>query len=114
MLLKQPGLADNVGQPGWFYLIVPLYWMVLYGLFGEYTDPYRKTRFKTLSKTFVHTAIGIGILFLGKEVFSEISGQGLLYYFLFQFLLIALVRLVHLLIIYFEIEIGVVSFNNFL
>lgn len=113
-LSNQPGLAEGVDPTGWFYFIVPIYWMILYGLLGEYTDPYRKTRFKTLSRTFVHTAIGIGILFLAKEMFSQIDSRGLLTYFLFQFLGIALARLVHLTIVHHQIQKGIVSFNTLL
>ncbi|MES2727052.1 MAG: sugar transferase [Bacteroidota bacterium] len=46
---------------GLFY--VPLFWVILYYLAGNYKDVWRKSRIKELSKTFSVTVIGVMLLF---------------------------------------------------
>jgi len=106
-------LPDFV-QPEWLFLLIPSYWMIIYWIFGEYSDPYRKTRFKTLSGTFVQTTVGAGALFLAGLFVSQSVGMGLAGYFVLQFCCIAVVRIIHLTILHDQIQKGIVSFDTIL
>lgn len=107
-------LPDHV-HSGWLFLVIPVYWMLIYRIFGEYSDPYRKTRFKTLSDTFIQTATGAGILFMARWslLSSAVEGE-MIFYFVLQFCTIAVIRLIHLTILHDRIQKGIVAFNTLL
>lgn len=44
-------------------VIIPVFWLCLYGLTNSYKDVYRKTRLKELGETFLISMIGVLILF---------------------------------------------------
>ena len=44
-------------------LLIPIGWILLYSIFDEYLDLYRKSRIKTLARTFWHTLVGVLFLF---------------------------------------------------
>jgi len=44
-------------------VLIPTGWILLYSIFDEYADLYRKSRLKTLAKTFLLTFLGVLFLF---------------------------------------------------
>lgn len=44
-------------------LIIPIFWLLLYFISGTYTDIYRKSRLKSLSRTFMQTLFGTVVIF---------------------------------------------------
>lgn len=44
-------------------LLLPLCWLLFYALAGTYTDVYRKSRLAETSRTFMHTLIGVLVIF---------------------------------------------------
>ncbi|WP_236978706.1 sugar transferase [Membranihabitans maritimus] len=98
----------------WFKLLtIPIFWILFYLFMDEYQDPYRKSRFRTLSRTFLHTGMGIFILFV-LDMFSAdlVESRGVFYYFLFHFIGIGFVRILHLTIVHDQVQKGIVSFNT--
>lgn len=109
-------LAFDIRGGGWLRLIfVPVFWVVLFMFLDEYQDPYRKTRFKTLSRTFWHTVLGICILYLLNILHRpSLGAKDIFTYFGIQFLVIGLVRMLHLTILHDRIQKGRVHFNTIL
>jgi exopolysaccharide biosynthesis polyprenyl glycosylphosphotransferase len=48
----------------WFGItLIPLGWLLLYAMVGTYRKIYRKARLKELGQTFIHTLIGVTVIF---------------------------------------------------
>ncbi|GAA5219730.1 sugar transferase [Membranihabitans marinus] len=96
-------------------LYIPVFWILFYLFFDEYQDPYRKSRFLTLSRTFLHTILGVALLYWSKS-FSEIlvHDNVLYYYFIFHFIAIAFIRILHLTLTHDQVQRGDVAFNTLL
>jgi len=54
-------------------LLLPLCWLLFYALAGTYTDVYRKSRLSETSITFMHTLIGVLIIFFAVLLDDVIS-----------------------------------------
>jgi len=54
-------------------LLLPLCWLLFYALAGTYTDVYRKSRLAETSRTFMHTLIGVLIIFFAILLDDVIS-----------------------------------------
>jgi exopolysaccharide biosynthesis polyprenyl glycosylphosphotransferase len=54
-------------------LAIPLYWIVLYFLAGNYKDVWRKSRINEISKTFSITVIGVVLLFFFLLLDDEVK-----------------------------------------
>jgi exopolysaccharide biosynthesis polyprenyl glycosylphosphotransferase len=52
-------------DPKFWYgiLLIPLGWLLLYAMVGTYRKIYRKARLKELGQTFIHTLIGVTVIF---------------------------------------------------
>lgn len=98
-------------------LIVPAGWILLFGLFDEYRDIYRKSRLTTLTRTFFLTLFGSLILFF-TLILDDIVRDFRTYYgsffslFLIHFALFALVRAVLLTRASRKLKAGLVTFNT--
>lgn len=53
-------------DPKFWYgiILIPLGWLLLYAMVGTYRKIYRKARLKELGQTFIHTLIGVTVIFL--------------------------------------------------
>lgn len=98
-------------------LIVPAGWILLFGLFDEYRDIYRKSRLTTLTRTFFLTLFGSLILFF-TLILDDIVRDFRTYYgsffslFLTHFALFAIVRAVLLTRASRKLKAGQVTFNT--
>ena len=56
---------DMLDDPNFFagIILIPTGWVLLYSIFDEYVDLYRKSRLRTLAKTFLVTFLGVLFLF---------------------------------------------------
>ena len=52
--------------------IIPVGWVVLYGITGAYQSVYSKSRLKELSQTFFITLLGVTVLFFGAILDDQI------------------------------------------
>lgn len=113
--LAVPPLPDDIGM-NWLRLgFVPVFWFVFFLFLDEYQDPYRKTRFKTFSRTFWHTVLGVFILYLLNVLYRPTIGViDIATYFGFQFLALGLARIIHLTILHDRIQKGHITFNTIL
>ncbi len=52
-------------DPKFWYgiILIPLGWLLLYAMVGTYRKIYRKARLKELGQTFIHTLIGVTVIF---------------------------------------------------
>ncbi|MBY5957858.1 sugar transferase [Membranicola marinus] len=97
------------------FSIVPLFWLFLFLFVDEYQDPYRKTRFRTLSRTFWHVILGVLLLYFFQLLGADSPGMDVvLSYFLTQFLTIGIARIIYLTILHDQIQKGQVAFNTLL
>ncbi|MEA3451107.1 MAG: sugar transferase [Bacteroidota bacterium] len=100
-------------------IIIPLFWIFLYFLFGYYTDTYRKSRLKEISKTFSITLLGVLVIFF-KLILDDIINTYTDYYILvftlliIQFSFIYLPRLVITSIISYKIHSRKIGFPTLL
>jgi len=60
-------------------ILLPIIWVIFYGLAGTYSDVYRKSRFNELSRTFFHTIIGVLIIFF-TLLLDDVIGDYRKYY----------------------------------
>lgn len=94
---------------------VPVFWFVFFLFLDEYRDPYRKTRFKTFSRTFWHSVLGVFILYLLNILDRSTLGMGdIATYFGVQFMTIGLARMIYLTILHDRIQKGRITFNTIL
>jgi exopolysaccharide biosynthesis polyprenyl glycosylphosphotransferase len=54
-------------------VFVPIYWVVLYFLSGQYKDVWRKSRINEISKTFTVTVLGVILLFFALLLDDEVK-----------------------------------------
>lgn len=93
---------------------VPVFWFVFFLFLDEYQDPYRKTRFRTFSRTFWHSILGVFVLYLLNILDRQLGVGAIATYFALQFLSIGLARLIHLTILHDQIQKGRITFNTVL
>ncbi len=106
-------LSDGIGLLRFSF--VPIFWFLLLLFLDEYQDPYRKTRFQTFSRTFWHSILGVILLYLLDILSTKpLSLEVVIYYFIFQFLSIGLVRMIYLTILHDQIQKGRITFNTIL
>ena len=97
------------------FSFVPVFWFILYLFLDEYQDPYRKTRFRTFSRTFWHSILGVFILYLLNILSQQPLGVEIVtYYFIIQFLAIGFIRVIHLTVLHDQIQKGRIAFNTIL
>lgn len=110
---------DILNDPNLFLgiLIVPAGWMLLFGLFDEYKDIYRKSRLSTLTRTFFLCLIGSLILFF-TLILDDVVRDFRSYYgsfftlFLIHFTLFSIVRMILLTKASRKLKAGLVTFNT--
>jgi len=111
--------ASLLQDPNFFLgvIIVPAGWMLLFGLFDEYRDIYRKSRLTTLTRTFFLVLIGSLILFFTLILddfvrdFRTYYGSFLTLFFI-HFTLFTIVRAVLLTRASRKLKAGLVTFNT--
>ena len=54
-------------------IFIPIYWVLLYFLAGQYKDVWRKSRINEISKTFTITVIGVVLLFFALLLDDEVK-----------------------------------------
>lgn len=78
--------------------IIAFYWVFLYAVGGLYSDPYRKSRLREFFQVLKFTLLGVIIIFfrifLDDPKPADIPYRFYLYYFLIQFLSIAVVHFI--------------------
>lgn len=100
-------------------LIIPIGWVLLYGIFDHYTDIYRLSRLATLNRTFFLSFLGILFLFF-TLILDDVVRDYRTYYhsfvtlFSLHFLLTAFSRMVLLTRASRRLKAGKVSFNTLL
>ena len=77
--------------------MIPLGWILLYSIFDEYRDLYRKSRIRTLARTFWLTFVGVLFLFFTLILDDSVRDyrgyiESFFVLFLLQFILTALSR----------------------
>ncbi|HRW76248.1 MAG: sugar transferase [Saprospiraceae bacterium] len=109
-ILQDPNLFLGV-------IIVPAGWILLFAIFDEYRDIYRKSRLTTLTRTFFLTLIGSLILFF-TLILDDVVRDFRTYYssfftlFLLHFLLFGVVRMILLTRASRKLKAGLVAFNT--
>ena len=53
-------------------ILIPLFWLVLYGLLGSYRNVYRKSRLRELFQTFVVTLVGVTAIFFALVLDDDV------------------------------------------
>ncbi len=116
---SEVSFQDIIQDPNLFLgvIIVPAGWILLYAIFDEYRDIYRKSRLATLTKTFFLTLIGSLILFF-TLILDDVVRDFRTYYssfytlFLLHFLLFGIVRMILLTRASRKLKAGLVTFNT--
>ena len=104
----------------WYgFFLLPSCWLILYGISGAYTSPYKKSRLTELVNTFIVTAIGTGLLFFVTIINDSNTASDQYYrlffaYFFFQYLFIAIGRWIIISHAKFQLRTGQVKFNALL
>lgn len=98
-------------------LIIPIGWILLYSIFDEYRDIYRKSRLATLARTFFLTFLGVFFLFFTLILDDFVIGYQSYYssffvLFMLHFLMTSLVRMVILTRASRRIKAGIVTFKT--
>ena len=97
--------------------IIPVGWLILYGITGAYQSVYSKSRVKELSNTFFITLLGVAVLFfvviLDDQILTyKMYYQSLFTLFMLQFGLIYLGRIFITSIVKLRIHTGRIWFNT--
>ena len=97
--------------------VIPVAWVILYGLTGAYQSVYSKSRLKELSQTFFITLLGCTVLFfaaiLDDQIFTyKMYYQSFITLFALQFGLTYIGRLVITSIVKHRIRNGMIWFNT--
>lgn len=97
--------------------IIPVCWVVLYGITGAYQSVYSKSRLKELSQTFFITLLGVTVLFFGAilddQIFTyKMYYQSFITLFALQFFLTYIGRLLITSIVKHHIKTGKICFNT--
>jgi exopolysaccharide biosynthesis polyprenyl glycosylphosphotransferase len=112
---------ESLNDPN-FYLgifIIPTGWVLLYSIFGHYTDIYRISRLNTLTNTFLISFVGITFLFF-TLILDDVVSDYRTYYrsfftlFWLHFLLTTLSRMILLTRASRRLKAGKVTFNTLL
>lgn len=100
-------------------IILPTLWLILFSIAGEYTDVYKKSRFKELGNTFYLTIFGVIVLFFlliiddwiysSKDYYTSISAL-----FIIHFGIFFIVRMFFLSITKKRLKTGKVWYNTLL
>ncbi|MBQ5958111.1 MAG: sugar transferase [Bacteroidales bacterium] len=116
-LWQRFGLAFH-DRSFWLALaVIPVAWVVLYGLTGAYQSVYSKSRLKELSQTFFITLLGCTVLFfvaiLDDQIFTyKMYYQSFITLFLLQFILTYIGRLFITSRVKHNIKVGRTCFNT--
>ena len=97
--------------------VIPIGWVVLYGITGAYQSVYSKSRVKELSQTFFITLLGVTVLFFAAILDDQIMTyktyyQSFITLFGLQFFLTYFGRLVITSIVKHNIKTGKIGFNT--
>ena len=97
--------------------VIPVVWVVFYGITGAYQSVYSKSRLKELSQTFFITLLGVTVLFfaaiLDDQIFTyKMYYQSFITLFALQFGLTYIGRLVITSIVKHRIRNGMIWFNT--
>ena len=100
-------------------IIIPLFWVIVFWLFGSYRDVFRKSRVKELTQTFVITFLGVILIFftlLIDDVVNSYEAFRLTFFTLLglQFFIVFGLRLIYLSIIKRKLKNRVIGFNTLL
>lgn len=102
----------------WFAVaIIPVCWVVFYGITGAYQSVYSKSRLKEFTQTFFITLLGVTVLFFVAILDDQILTyktyyQSFITLFALQFLLIYIGRLIITSIVKRHIKTGKICFNT--
>ena len=102
----------------WFAVaIIPVCWVVLYGITGAYQSVYSKSRLKELTQTFFLTLLGVTVLFfvaiLDDQILSyKMYYQSFITLFALQFGLVYIGRLIITNVVKRRIKSGKIWFNT--
>jgi len=120
--LEGAPLSAEVFQDPNFYLgvvMVPVGWVLLYGIFDQHTDIYRMSRLTTLTQTFFLSFLGVTFLFFSL-ILDDVVRDYRTYYHSFlalfglHFLLTSLSRMILLTRASRRLKSGMVTFNTLL
>jgi exopolysaccharide biosynthesis polyprenyl glycosylphosphotransferase len=100
-------------------IIIPLFWLGLFWLFGSYRNILRKSRVKELTQTFVITFLGVLIIFftiLIDDVVGSYAAFRMTFFTLLglQFLIVYSLRLIYLSSIKSRLKNRIIGFNTLL
>jgi len=103
-----------------FYLalfLIPIYWIGLYFLAGQYKDVWRKSRISEISQTFSITVIGVVLLFFALLLDDAVSSyqsyyKSILILFILHFSFTLFVRLLVALWVKFKLKQKLIGFNT--
>lgn len=116
-LWQRFGLAFHDHSFWWAVAIIPVCWVVLYGITGAYQSVYSKSRLKELSQTFFITLLGVTVLFfvaiLDDQIFTyKMYYQSFITLFILQFGLTYIGRLLITSLVKHDIHTGRICFNT--
>lgn len=112
---------ETLADPNFYFgvFIIPVGWVLLYSIFGHYTDIYRISRLNTLTNTFLISFVGVMFLFF-TLILDDVVNDYRTYYrsffalFWLHFLLTALSRMILLTRASRRLKAGKVTFNTLL
>ncbi|HPI05554.1 MAG TPA: sugar transferase [Saprospiraceae bacterium] len=120
--LEGAPLDAEVFQDPNFYLgviLVPIGWVLLYGIFDQHTDIYRMSRLTTLTQTFFLSFLGVTFLFFSL-ILDDVVRDYRTYYrsflalFGLHFLLTSIARMILLTRASRRLKSGLITFNTLL
>ncbi len=108
-----------VDDPNFWYgvVIIPVGWLLFYGIFDQYKDIYRLSRIATLARTLFLSFFGVILLFF-TLILDDVVTNYKTYYasfitlFLFHFLLTSLVRMIILTRASWRLKAGRISYRT--
>ncbi|MBX2871069.1 MAG: sugar transferase [Saprospiraceae bacterium] len=108
-----------VQDPNFWYgvAIIPVGWLLFYGIFDQYKDIYRLSRIATLARTLFLSFFGVILLFF-TLILDDVVTNYKTYYasfitlFLFHFLLTSIVRMIILTRASWRLKAGVIAYRT--
>lgn len=108
-----------VDDPNFWYgvVVIPVGWLLFYGIFDQYKDIYRLSRIATLARTLFLSFFGVILLFF-TLILDDVVTNYKTYYasfitlFLFHFLLTSLVRMIILTRASWRLKAGRISYRT--
>ena len=100
-------------------ILIPIFWVSIFWLFGSYRDVFRKSRVKELTQTFVITFLGVIFIFFTLLI-DDVVGSYAAFRHTFvvllglQFLIVFGLRLIYLNVIKGKLKRGSIGFNTIL